>query len=179
MEFIPNDILNGLYLIKPFHYEDERGSFVKTFHKASFAERGLETEFEESFYSESTKGVIRGMHFQLPPCDHAKLVFATSGEVLDVVLDLRKNEGTYGRYQSFQLSAENKHMLYIPSGMAHGFCALTDRATLFYFTGTMHSKTHDCGVRYDSFGFPWPVENPIASERDRKFLPLGEFDSPF
>jgi dTDP-4-dehydrorhamnose 3,5-epimerase len=178
MEFIPQHI-EGLYLVKPFHYEDARGSFVKTFHKEEFAKHGLETGLKESFYSESVKGVVRGMHFQVPPHDHAKLVFSMSGEVLDVVLDLRKNSSTFGQFAAFYLSEKNKDMLYIPRGMAHGFCSLTDKATLFYFTTSVHHKDSDLGVRYDSFGFDWPVDNPIVSDRDNAFPSFEDFDSPF
>ncbi len=178
MEFIPTAI-EGVYLIKPFHFEDARGSFVKTFHAGEFVEKGLETDFKESFYSSSVRGVIRGMHFQLPPHDHAKLVFATQGDILDVVVDLRKNSSTYGESASFNLTAENKHQLYIPRGLAHGFCALTDAATLFYFVSSVHHKESDTGIRYDSFGLNWPVENPIVSERDLSFVKLENFNSPF
>lgn len=178
MEFIKQHI-KGLYLIKPFQAEDDRGSFVKTFHAGEFKDHKLEYEFEESFYSESVKGAIRGMHFQTPPHDHAKLVFAVQGQVLDVVLDLRKKSPTYKQFRTYQLDDVNKAMLYLPSGLAHGFCALSEKATLFYFTSTVHNKEHDTGIRYDSFGFQWPVKHPIMSERDLSFERLEDFDSPF
>lgn len=178
MEFIPQHI-EGLYLVRPYYYEDARGSFVKIFHNEEFSSHGLETSFKESFYSESAKRVVRGMHFQAPPYDHAKLVFSMSGEVMDVVLDLRKNSLTYGQFAAFWLTEKNKEMLYIPRGLAHGFCALTDKATLFYFTTSVHHKESDLGVRFDSFGFDWPVDDPIVSDRDRSFPAFGEFDTPF
>lgn len=169
----------GLYLIEPYHYEDARGSFVKTFHADEFAEQGLEYEFRESFYSESMRGVIRGMHFQWPPHDHAKLVYCTSGEVLDVIVDLRSDSPSFKQYLTFSLSAENKKVLYIPRGLAHGFCAITERATLVYMTTSEYSQHHDTGIRYDSFGFDWPVVNPIISDRDASFIPLEELETPF
>lgn len=178
MDFQQTDI-EGLFLIKPFVFEDERGTFVKTFHEEEFKKQGLEADFKESFYSESVKGVVRGMHFQLPPHDHAKLVFSTSGKVLDVVVDLRRSSKTFGKYQSFELSSENKNMLYIPRGLAHGFCAVSDKATLFYFTTSVHNKEHDAGIRFDSFGFDWPVTQPVLSPRDLNFPELKDFDSPF
>jgi dTDP-4-dehydrorhamnose 3,5-epimerase len=178
MEFHPTP-LDGLFLIKPFFHADARGSFIKTFHAEEFAKHGLENQFRESYYSTSNKGTIRGMHFQTPPHDHAKLVFVTSGEILDVIVDLRKSSKTFGKYASFNLSAENRDMLYIPRGMAHGFYALTDVATVFYFTGTEHNAAHDAGIRYDSFGFNWPVENPIVSDRDKSFPALKNFKSSF
>ncbi len=171
--------LSGLYLITPFSHEDSRGSFVKPFRKKAFEEKGLDTDFRELYYSESVKGVIRGMHFQLPPEDHNKIVFCTSGEVLDVVLDLRKDSGTYGKYQTFHLSATNRYELYIPKGVAHGFCSISDKATLVYLTSTEHSPANDTGVRYDSFGFQWPVADPILSPRDRDFPSVENFVSPF
>jgi dTDP-4-dehydrorhamnose 3,5-epimerase len=178
MEFIKQHI-QGLYLIKPFQAEDERGSFVKTFHAGEFEKHKLECDFKESFYSESKKGVVRGMHFQTPPHDHAKLVFATHGSVLDVVLDLRKKSPTYKQFRTFQLDTVHKSMLYLPRGLAHGFCSLTDHATLFYFTTSVHHKDDDTGIRYDSFGFDWPIENPVLSERDLSFEDFENFESPF
>jgi dTDP-4-dehydrorhamnose 3,5-epimerase len=171
--------LEGLFLIEPFFHTDDRGTFVKTFHADDFAKQGLESEFRENYYSSSKRGTIRGMHFQTPPHDHAKLVFAMAGEVLDVVVDLRKASQTYGKYASFSLSAANRNMLYIPRGMAHGFCAQTDDATMLYFTGTVHNKEHDAGILYNSFGFNWPVHDPTMSDRDKSFPELKDFDSPF
>ena len=178
MEFIKQHI-HGLYLIKPFIAEDSRGSFVKTFHAAEFAKHKMEHDFKESYYSESVKGAIRGMHFQTPPYDHAKLVFAVQGAVLDVALDLRKKSPTYKQFRTYQLDDVQKAMLYLPRGVAHGFCALTEKATLFYLTTSVYNKDHDTGVRYDSFGCKWPVTHPIVSERDLDFETLEDFDSPF
>jgi dTDP-4-dehydrorhamnose 3,5-epimerase len=178
MEFIKQHI-NGLYLIKPFQIEDPRGNFVKTFHAGDFAKHKLEHEFKESFYSESVRGAIRGMHFQTPPHDHAKLVFAVQGQVLDVVLDLRKKSPTYKQFRTYQLDDITKSMLYLPRGLAHGFCALSEKATLFYLTTSVHNKDHDTGIRYDSFGFNWPVVKPIISGRDLDFIGFESFDTPF
>jgi dTDP-4-dehydrorhamnose 3,5-epimerase len=178
LDFLKQHI-SGLYLIKPFHSEDDRGSFVKTFHAGEFAKHHLEHDFKESYFSESVKGAIRGMHFQVPPHDHAKLVFAIQGSVLDVVIDLRKKSATYKQFRTFQLDDVQKAMLYLPSGMAHGFCALSEKATLYYLTTSVYSQKHDTGIRYDSFGFEWPVANPILSERDLGFEKFEDFDSPF
>lgn len=169
----------GLIRIEPFFHADARGSFVKTFHEEEFKANGLESDFKESFYSESVKGVIRGMHFQLPPDEHVKLVFCTSGEVNDVILDLRKASPMFGKCQSFNLSGQNRQMLYIPKGCAHGFCTISEQATVFYFTSTIHSKLNDTGVRYDSFGYNWEIINPLLSERDLSFSLVSDFISPF
>jgi dTDP-4-dehydrorhamnose 3,5-epimerase len=119
------------------------------------------------------------MHFQWPPNDHAKLVYCTHGEVLDVIVDLRTNSATYGHHETFSLNDQNRDMLYIPRGMAHGFCAMTDGATLVYLTTSVYNKDNDTGIRFDSFGFNWPVANPIYSERDSNFVTLDDLESPF
>jgi dTDP-4-dehydrorhamnose 3,5-epimerase len=178
MEFIPTE-LPGLRLIRPRLFQDARGSFVKTYHRDAFREAGLDFAPREEFFSTSAKNVLRGMHFQLPPAAHAKLVYCLAGGVLDVVLDLRKNSPTFGRFQARELNAANREIFFIPVGFAHGFLALTENATMVYQTGTVHSPAHDAGVRWDSFGFNWPVKNPILSERDKNFCALAEFPSPF
>jgi dTDP-4-dehydrorhamnose 3,5-epimerase len=171
--------LEGLFLIQSNVFKDQRGIFVKTFHKESFEENGLETVFRESFFSISKKNVIRGMHFQLPPDDHVKLVYCTYGKVLDVVVDIRNNSQTYGKSFSVELTEDNGNILYIPKGFAHGFKTLTDNSVVVYLTTKEYSPENDTGIRWDSFGFNWQVDNPILSERDKNFLPLSEFRSPF
>ncbi len=178
MKFFPGSI-PGVFLIEPFCHSDERGSFVKTFHENEFMEHGLEVAFKESFYSISKKGVIRGMHFQLPPHEHSKLVFCTVGEVLDVVLDLRKDSPSYGHFESFQLNENNRSMVYIPKGCAHGFLAMSDLATVYYNTSTVHHPASDTGIRYDSFGFSWPEGDKVLSDRDLSFKSFNDFISPF
>jgi dTDP-4-dehydrorhamnose 3,5-epimerase len=169
----------GLVLLQPRLFADHRGIFVKTFHEPLFRELGIAFQPREEFYSTSAKDVLRGMHFQLPPCAHAKLVYCPAGRVLDVALDLRRNSATYGRAFARELSAANRELLFIPAGFAHGFLALADDALLVYKTDAVHSPAHDTGIAWNSFGFAWPVANPILSERDRKFPAWGEFQSPF
>lgn len=171
--------LPGLRLIRPRIFQDARGSFVKTFHADSFREHGIAFEPREEFFSTSAKGVIRGMHLQLPPAAHAKLVYCLTGRILDIVLDLRKGSPTFGRSCAHELDAVRRHLLFIPAGFAHGFLALEDGTTTVYQTSTVHSPTHDAGVRWDGFGFVWPVKNPILSERDKNLPALAEFQSPF
>uniref|UniRef100_UPI0035632619 dTDP-4-dehydrorhamnose 3,5-epimerase family protein n=1 Tax=Ilyobacter sp. TaxID=3100343 RepID=UPI0035632619 len=108
--------LKGVFIIETFHAEDERGSFTKTYNKKFFKENKLCSKFKESYYSVSKKDVIRGMHFQLPPHDHEKLVYVIKGKIIDVILDLRKKSETYGKYISIELSEENRHSIYIPKG---------------------------------------------------------------
>lgn len=171
--------LEGVFAIDLFHAHDDRGTFVKTFHKTSFEAQGLETRFDESFYSTSCKNVIRGMHFQLPPNDHAKIIYVTSGRLIDVVLDLRKGQPTYGQTISVELSGDNFRGIYLPIGVAHGFAVQEDNTNMVYLTSTMHNPASDRGIRWDSFGFDWPVDEPIMSARDKEFPGIDVFDSPF
>jgi dTDP-4-dehydrorhamnose 3,5-epimerase len=178
MEFIPSRI-PGCFEIQPVVFKDERGLFVKTFHEQVFAQHGLETHFAETYYSRSYKGVLRGLHFQVPPYDHAKLVYCIAGRVKDVVVDLRVGSPTYGEFASFLLSAETANMVYVPRGLAHGFYTLSDSAIMMYKVTSVYSPQHDTGIRWDSVGIDWPNDNPIISERDRQFVPLADFQSPF
>ncbi|WP_040726089.1 dTDP-4-dehydrorhamnose 3,5-epimerase [Thiomicrorhabdus sp. Kp2] len=167
--------LDGVFEIENKVFEDIRGKFVKTFHEDVFQSHGLERDFKESFYSTSKKGVLRGMHFQLPPHDHAKLVYVADGEILDVVVDIRKESPTFGQHFSTRLSSENAKSLYMGKGYAHGFLTLTDSATVIYLTTTLHQPDYDSGIRWDSFGFEWPsfTEDLIISNRDQSFSRLN------
>jgi len=171
--------LSGLAVLRPRIFRDPRGSFVKTYHAGLFEELGLPFQPREEFFSVSAKDVVRGMHFQLPPAAHAKLVYCLTGRVLDVVLDLRRASPTCGRYYTRELSAENREMLFIPEGFAHGFLALENDTAMVYQTSTVHAPAQDAGIRWDGFGFSWPVQNPVLSERDQRFPALSEFVSPF
>lgn len=159
--------LDGVFEIQNKKFEDQRGIFIKTFHEGIFREHGLETDFKESFFSTSKKGVLRGMHFQLPPHDHAKLVYVTSGEILDVAVDIRKNSPTFGEWFSTKLSSENAKLLYLAKGFAHGFLTLSETATVVYMTSTVYIAEFDAGIRWDSFNYDWEgLKTPILSERD-------------
>lgn len=178
MEIIEST-LSGCYVIKPFMQNDDRGIFVKTFNCEDFKKENLETNFSEEYYSWSKKNVVRGMHFQMPPLDHVKLVSCLSGKVLDVVVDLRKNSKTYKEIFYLELSGDSKEVLYIPRGMAHGFCSLSDESLMYYKVSTVYSPDHDSGILWNSIGLDWPVEKAILSERDRGFTTLQDFKSPF
>jgi len=178
MNFIKTTIPDCFIVQQDIH-TDTRGAFVKMFRKSFFDEHHLETAFTEQYYTESTKGVVRGMHFQTPPQDHAKLVTIIQGTVIDVILDIRKGSPTFGRHEAFELSRENGKSIYIPRGCAHGFCAMTDHATTFYMVSSEYDPRHDTGIAFNSFGYKWPFERPIQSGRDTSFKPLAEFDSPF
>ena len=167
--------LGGLFEFEYPRFSDERGEFAKPFHSGSLSEYGLSADFKEFFYSDSHKDVLRGMHFQLPPHAHGKLIFVSGGCVLDVVLDIRHASPTFGEYVSFELCADDQRCLYISPGFAHGFLSLENNSRINYLVTSVHSPAHDAGVRWDSFGFKWPVSSPIVSPRDADFLTLEDF----
>lgn len=174
----PTELLPRTWLLQRPRFEDLRGVFVKTMTRSLFAEVGLSLEFAEEFYSVSRKDVIRGMHFQVPPHDHVKLLYCAVGTVLDVLLDLRRGAG-YGRVASIELSAAHPHVLVIPKGVAHGFRSLTDNSLLIYKTSAEHASSHDRGLLWNSFGFDWGAAEPILSDRDRAHPPFAAFETPF
>lgn len=169
----------GCFEIQPRVFDDERGRFVKVFHRDAFNEMDLQTEFAEEYYSHSWRGVIRGLHFQIPPMDHTKLVYCLQGDVLDVVVDLRVGSPAFGAVATFAVSASKGNYVYLPKGVAHGFCVTSDEATLVYKVSTVYSAQHDTGVLWNSVNVDWPAAHPILSERDRAFSPFSEFASPF
>lgn len=171
--------LAGAYRITLPHSTDLRGNFTKTFHKPTFEAAGLPFELRESYFSFSAKNVIRGMHFQLPPYDHSKIVFCPSGAILDVIIDLRVDSTTYGAYYSALLSDENHVAMYIPEGFAHGFKSLTDNAITYYLVSTEYNREADTGILWSSFGFNWEVDEPIISARDQSFVSFTDFKSNF
>ena len=156
-----------------------RGRFVKIFHEPSYTALGLETNFAEEYYSVSHKNVIRGLHFQVPPMDHVKMVYCLEGHALDVVLDLRVGSPTYGQFEVFELNSSNSNSIYIPKGMAHGFCALSENTIMVYKVSTVYSPAHDAGILWNSADIPWPTSDAVLSERDQSFPTLAQFKSPF
>lgn len=178
MKIIDTEI-SGLKVIKPNKFEDTRGKFIKTFNEDFFKENGLNVEIKETYYSISHKNVIRGMHFQTPPFDHIKLVYVPSGRIIDVVLDIRKKSSTFGKYFNIELSSENGNILVIPEGLAHGFKSLEDNTNVTYMQTTCYAPNNDGGIKFDSFGFDWQIDDPKLSDRDLSFKSFLEFDSPF
>ena len=174
--------LAGCFEVQCRVLRDTRGCFVKTFHSERFEALGLNTVWREQYWSASSKGVLRGMHFQVPPAAQAKLVYCVSGAVLDVILDLRLGSPTYGQHLTRELSAENGLALYIPVGLAHGFLTLSQEAVMCYSVETVYSPEHDRGVLWSGCGVDWPVDDqtaPRISERDAGFPDLETFESPF
>jgi len=169
----------GCFELVPPAFRDNRGSFVKHFHRDQFEALGLETCFPEEFYTRSSARVLRGLHCMVPPFDQVKVVTCVFGSVLDAVVDLRRGSPTYGKYILTALDAERCNMLYIGKGMAHGFYVPTGEAVLLYRVSTMHSPLHDKGIRWDSAGIPWQVSDPVVSSRDMALPTLQDFECPF
>lgn len=178
MKLTPTD-LGGVFILEQDVHKDCRGAFVKMFQRSFFAGHGLEGDFPENYYTRSHEDVIRGMHFQSPPADHAKLVTVIQGTIIDVILDIRRESPTYGKFIEIELSRENRRSIYIPRGCAHGFGTLSEIAIAYYMVSSEYSPAHDCGILYSSFGYEWPIPNPIMSERDKSFPLFAQFRSPF
>ena len=171
--------ISGCYELFPRILEDNRGYFVKTFHEDWFKQHQLETHFAEEYFSLSHQGVIRGLHFQVPPHEHTKIVYCVQGNVTDVVLDLRKESPTYGQFETFSLSAERANLVYISPGLAHGFEVLSESALMMYKVSTVYNSDADCGILWNSVSVPWHTKDPIISNRDQSFQVLADFRSPF
>lgn len=171
--------LEGVYIIENSIFSDNRGSFIKTFHKDFFENNNLCGGFKESYYSISKKNVIRGMHFQMPPNDHEKLVYVLKGEIEDVIVDLRKGSKTSGHHISMILSEHNRKSVYIPKGLAHGFKSVENDTITVYNVSSVYNNESDFGINYNSFNFDWKCEKPIISDRDRSFIDFKNFNSPF
>lgn len=172
----------GLRVVEPQVFADERGWFMEAHSAAKFAELGLEPGVTQINHSFSKRGVLRGLHFQAPPHDQIKLVRCVVGRLFDVVVDIRVGSPTYGRWFGLELSADNKRMLFVPSGFAHGFYALTD-CELLYLCGLHgYAKAAEGGLVYDDarVGIAWPfAEPPLVNERDASFPKLEELVTPF
>ena len=147
---------------------DDRGFFFETFRANEYAELGVNVAFVQDNHSRSQKGAIRAFHFQLEP-GQAKLVRAARGAVWDVAVDLRRNSPTYGQYEAFELSDENARQVFIPVGFAHGFCVTSETADVIYKVSSYYEGATERGIAFDdpAIGIPWPVEEPLVSERDR------------
>ena len=175
-----NTEIEGVYVIEPTVYGDERGYFMETYSETEFGEAGLNYKFVQDNQSSSRKGVLRGLHFQKTH-PQAKLVRVISGEVFDVAVDLRKNSPTYGKWVGELLSAENKKQLMIPRGFAHGFLVVSDTAEFVYKCDDVYYPEDEGGIMYDSAGIEWPEVDTdlILSEKDLKHPTLAELGFKF
>lgn len=168
MTFTPTSLQDS-FVIDLNVFKDERGWFARTYCKDEFAQIGHSAEWVQMNHSFTTmKGTIRGMHFQLPPFEEIKMVRCISGAVYDVIIDLRKDSETFLQYFGTELSAENRKMLYIPKGFAHGFQTLSENAELIYHHSQFYKPGVESGIRYDdpAIGIQWPLQAVNVSERD-------------
>lgn len=172
----------GLFLIEPKVFVDARGFFYESFNQQIFREKtGVDLTFCQDNESYSKKNVLRGLHFQLPPFAQGKLVRVVAGRVLDVALDIRRSSPTYGKYETFELSSENKKQLWIPPGFAHGFVALEENTIFNYKCTNYYSPVSERTIQWNDtdLAIDWKVENPIISEKDQKGLDFITFVSEF
>lgn len=170
---------NGTILLDTQIFQDERGFFSETYKRNDFLKIGIDADFVQDNHSFSKKGVIRALHYQLPPFAQGKLVQVLSGEIIDIAVDLRKSSATFKQCTVVRLSGENHHLFYIPPGFGHGFMALSNNVHLLYKCTAEYNKKYERGIRWDdpTLNLPWEYNNtPIISEKDKKlpFLPDAE-----
>lgn len=160
-------------LIEPKVHRDPRGFFMETYKRSEFIANGIAEEFVQDNFSHSTRGTLRGLHFQKPPQAQAKLVMVLKGEVFDVAIDIRKNSPTYGQWIGMFLSDNKFQMLYIPKGFAHGFCVLSEETDFVYKVSAEFAPELDSGILWKdpAIGINWPISEPILSHKDA-MLPL-------
>jgi len=179
MEIIEGD-LSGVHEIKLNPIEDDRGSFMRVYDQDIFNKHGIDQTWVQHSHSISNKeGVVRGLHFQHSPRVETKLVRVTRGKIFDVYVDLRAQSDTLGEWGSIELSKEDKKMIYIPRGFAHGFCTLTDNVEMIYKIDNYYDSELQGSIHWDSpeLDIPWPVEKPILSDKDTNAKTFNEFIS--
>jgi len=170
--------LDGCMRWPAIHSSDRRGRFSKVLSAPIRSAMSYDLSVREIFWSTSVRGVIRGMHLQVPPHEGAKVVWVTSGEIHDVVVDLRPNSPTFRQHSSFVMN-QGSGLLFIPVGCAHGFEVMSDEAVVNYAQECDFEPQSDAGIRWDSFGCAWTTKNPIVSDRDAILPSLDDFVSPF
>lgn len=170
---IVEEKLNGVVLIEPTVFPDDRGYFMETYNAKELEKAGIKDVFVQDNQSRSIRGVLRGLHFQKQPHPTSKLVRCVNGEIFDVVVDLRPNSPTFKQWAGFVLSGENKRILYVPIGFAHGFYVSSDEAEVLYKVNEYFYKECDAGIRWNDpeIGVNWPGSNPLVSPKDAD-LPL-------
>jgi len=182
MKFTKTQI-QDLYVIEPSVFEDHRGYFLESFNLEKFQENIGPITFVQDNESKSSKGVLRGLHFQKPPFNQAKLVRCIEGRVLDVAVDIRKGSPTYGKHVAIELSGENKKQVFVPKGFAHGFSVLSKTAVITYKVDNKYAPEYDAGIRFDdeALQIDWrlPPAEVQLSEKDKNLPSFKDLDSPF
>ena len=173
--------LPGLVRIVPKTFEDQRGFFLESYNRREFHAAGLNAEFVQDNHSLSTRGVLRGLHYQIHPAAQGKLIRVIEGEVFDVAVDIRQGSPTFGKWEAYLLTAENREMFWIPAGFAHGFQVLGPSAQVLYKTTTVYSPEYDRGIRWDDpeIGIDWPLRAALLSDKDLTLPYLAEAEINF
>ena len=169
-EFIKQNIPEVI-LVVPKVFEDNRGFFMESYKKSEFFENGITVEFQQDNYSKSSRGVLRGLHYQESPHGQAKLIRCVKGKIIDVAVDIRKNSSDFGKYVKVELSESNRNMLFIPDGFAHGFVVISDTAEILYKTSGEYAPNYDRGILWcdKDINIEWGIDfEPILSEKDAK-----------
>jgi len=182
MKFV-NTPIEGLVIIEPTLFGDDRGYFLESYNKKEFEKAIGEISFVQDNESKSSKGVLRGLHFQKPPYTQAKLVRCIEGKVLDVAVDIREGSETFGQHVTVELTGENKKQVFIPQGFAHGFLVLSKSAIVSYKVDNSYAPAHDAGIRWDDsmLNIQWGVNERevLVSEKDANLPFFSEFETPF
>ena len=167
--------VEGVILIDPKIFPDERGFFMESYKRSAFEAIGLTQPFVQENQSKSTYGTLRGLHYQRAPKAQGKLVRVVSGEIFDVAVDIRKDSPTFGKWFGANVSSSNRRLIYVPPWCAHGFCVLSPEAEVLYKTTEEYAPAFEDGLKWDdaALGIRWPISNPIVSDRDRRWPTLA------
>ena len=173
--------LPGLVLVEETRHGDGRGFFAETYRRSAFEAAGIDRPFVQDNHARSSGGVLRGLHYQLPPKAQGKLVRVVRGEIFDVAVDLRRGSPTRGRWAGVRLTGEGGRMLWVPPGFAHGYAVLSDEADVVYKVTAEYAPELDRGVRWDdpAVGVEWPLPDPSLSEKDLRLPLLADAEAPF
>lgn len=178
---IEKTAIEGVFVVKPNVFSDNRGYFFESYNKVEFERLGIRTDFVQDNESCSSKGVVRGLHFQAPPFAQAKLIRVIKGSVIDFAVDIRKGSPTYGKHVSVKLDDKQKNMFFIPEGFAHGFVTLEDDTVFSYKCTAVYNKESEGGILWSDpiLNLDWQIKEPILSNKDRIWGNFDSLDTPF
>ncbi len=173
--------IDAVVLVEPQFFGDERGFFLEFYKRSDFVQAGIDAPFVQDNHSRSTKGVLRGLHYQKAPRAQGKLVRCLQGAIFDVAVDIRKGSPSYGKWVGWELTGENRQMLYVPPGFAHGFLTLSDSAEVLYKCTDEYSPSHDRGIIWNDsdIAIPWEISTPLLSAKDMTHPRLRDADNDF